>query len=384
MEVFAETPPSLPTLPDDLISEIFARSDGKTVGRGRTLSTFWRDMLVSDDFVCMHLFHVKARSTASFVHFGMKGPRAIGSWVIRFNADSGNREALKMPFLRNNQGKIEVVGSEHGNIALRYVSDGMAPGLIVWNPTTCSFSRIDDPMHHAGLFGTCAYAFSYIPRSLDYLWLYIYKQSIVDQHCCLTVYSTVSKSWEIEVTCSIYVQVLDPKYVVHKGEVYWISWNSRGVTRPQCIIRYSIAKREFNYILIPAPAQSNMTRLLAHFDELCFATVQRAEGGYRWLLWINDEEEGTHSWRLWTEYFGVGSAEYPECFSGEDIITIQETNQPRNWATNIVGTRINICRVNPNTNTRRAIQFEAAPSPFHVNSLTLNVESIVPVEGSHA
>ncbi|MED6215771.1 hypothetical protein PIB30_001392 [Stylosanthes scabra] len=302
MEEVCHTSPSLPTLPDDLIVEIFARAAGKIVGKARTLSKFWRDTLISNDFVSMHLIHAKSRSNASFVHFGMKGPRAIGSWVIRFNADNGNREPLKMPFLRNNQGRIEIVGSQNGNIALRYVFDGAAPGLIVWNPTTCKISRIDDPMQHAGLFGTCAYAFSYMCGSLDYVWLYIYKESIVDQHCRLTTYSTVSKTWDTEIICPIYVQVLDPKYVVHKGEVYWISWNSRGVTKPQCIIRYSIVKREFSYILIPLAAQSNMTRLLVHSDDLCFATVHRADGGYRWLLWIIDEEDGAHcmlhSWFL--------------------------------------------------------------------------------------
>ncbi|MED6191100.1 hypothetical protein PIB30_112882, partial [Stylosanthes scabra] len=141
--------------------------------------------------------------------------------------------------------------------------------------------------------------------------------------------------------------------------------------------------REFSCILIPTRAQSNMTRLLLHNHELCFATVQRSEGGYMWLLWIIDEGDGAHSWRLWTEYSGDGPAEYPECFSGEDIISIQETAQQRNRYTNVLGTRINICRVNANSKTRRALQFEAAPFPFHVNSLTLNVESIVPVEGSH-
>ncbi|MED6154386.1 hypothetical protein PIB30_111918, partial [Stylosanthes scabra] len=210
MDEITENAPPLPTLPDDLVVEVFARADGKTVGRGRTLSTFWRDTLVSDEFVYSHLIHKKATSTALFVHFGMKGPRAIGSWVSRFNAVSGNREHLKMPFLRNHQGRIEIVGSEHGNIALRYVSDGMPPGLIVWNPTTSKFIRIDDPMRHAGLFGTCAYAFSYIAGSLDYVWLYIYKQSVVDQHCRLTSYSTVSKAWETDIICPIYVQVLDP------------------------------------------------------------------------------------------------------------------------------------------------------------------------------
>ncbi|MED6210733.1 hypothetical protein PIB30_066902 [Stylosanthes scabra] len=309
MDEIIENAPPLPTLPDDLIVEVFARADGKTVGRGRTLSTFWRDTLVSDEFVYSHLIHTKARSTTSFVHFGMKGPRAIGSWVIRFNADSGNREQLKMPFFEHGNIALRYVS---GNIALRYVSDGMPPGLIVWNPTTSKFIRIDDPMRHAVIL-----------------------------QC---------KAWETEIICPIYVQVLDPRYVVHKGEVYWISWNSRGVTRPQCIIRYS----------------------------------PRAEGGYKWLLWIIDEEDGAHSWRLWTEYFIVGPAEYPECFSGEEIIAIKETDQQRNRYTNVVGTRINIYRVNANSNTRRPLQFEAAPFPFHVNSLTLNVESIAPVEGSHA
>ncbi|MED6143692.1 hypothetical protein PIB30_008334 [Stylosanthes scabra] len=158
----------LSALPDKLLLEIFARTDGRKVGRSRSLSTFWRDQLTSDNFIYMHLKRAKARATSTFVHFGMKGTRAIGSWVMRFDTQTGTREALSMPFIRNNQGRIDIVGSENGNIAVRYVREGRPPILIVWNPTTSRVSGIDDPMIHVGSFGICAYAFAYVPDTLDY------------------------------------------------------------------------------------------------------------------------------------------------------------------------------------------------------------------------
>ncbi|MED6141995.1 hypothetical protein PIB30_109056, partial [Stylosanthes scabra] len=79
-----ETQSVLPSIPDDIMLEIFARSDAKTVGRDR--------LLFSPHFVSSHLNHTKQRSASTFVHFGMEGPRAIGSWVLRFNMQAGNHE----------------------------------------------------------------------------------------------------------------------------------------------------------------------------------------------------------------------------------------------------------------------------------------------------
>ncbi|MED6175501.1 hypothetical protein PIB30_078948 [Stylosanthes scabra] len=220
----------------------------------------------------MHLKRAKDQVNSSFDHFGMKDSRAIGSWIMRFDAQVGTRKALKMLFLRNNKGKIEMVGSKNGNIAVRYVHDGRPPNLIVWNPTTSRVSRIDDPMMHVGSFGICAYVFVYIPDTLDYVWLYIYKKSIIDQNCWINTYSNVDDQWGRETICQPFVQILDPKYVVINGVVYWINWNNQGL--------------------------------------------------YRCLLWKIEEVDGNRSWRLWIDYRGVGSAEYPECFSGGDLITV--------------------------------------------------------------
>ncbi|MED6110057.1 hypothetical protein PIB30_039403 [Stylosanthes scabra] len=355
MERSIKEEPVLPAIPDDIIIEIFARSDAKTVGRVRTLSTFWNQILSSNDFIWMHLKHAKKRHPSAFVHFGMKGPRSIGSWVMRFNTGAGNRELFTMPFLRNNQGKIEFVGSENGNIALRNVCDRHARALIVCNPATSTVRSIDDPMLHAGLFGTCAYAFVYKPNTLDYFWIYIYKRSIVDAHCVITSYSSVTRSWDTGVLCPVYVQVLDPKYVVHNRKVYWISWNRRGVTKPQCIVQYCLESKEFSHILIPIWSRSNMTRLLVNSDGLFFTSVHRVGGFYRWIIWKIEEMNGKYAWHLCSEYNGVGSAEYPECFAGRDIVTIQDISHVRVRGSPTVGSRISICKVNPISQHRRAL-----------------------------
>ncbi|MED6146007.1 hypothetical protein PIB30_030570 [Stylosanthes scabra] len=92
----------LPHLPDDLILEVFSRSDGKTVGGSRVLSRAWNVRLCSGAFVMMHLMHPSERPPSTFPHFGMKGPRSVGSWVMRFNTGTRMRGVLKMLFLRNN------------------------------------------------------------------------------------------------------------------------------------------------------------------------------------------------------------------------------------------------------------------------------------------
>ncbi|MED6157731.1 hypothetical protein PIB30_026127 [Stylosanthes scabra] len=282
----------LPPIPDDLLLDIFARSDANTVGRVRSVSPSRNQVLMSAQFISTYLKHAQFRSSSSFVHFWMKGPRAIGSWVMGFNIGSGLREVLKMPFLHNNQGRIEIVGSENGFIALRYVCDRHPPALIVWNP----------------------------------------------------------RGWNTSVVCPMYVQVLDPK-------------------------------RQFTPILIPAMARSNMTRLLHKSDGLYFAAVHRSENSYRWLIWKIEIVDGTYSWQLWAEHNGIGSPEYPECFVDDEIVTVQDTSQTRLHASAPTGTMISICRFHPQSQSRRLMQLEVGPFPFHVMSLTLCVQSLAPVEG---
>ncbi|MED6188217.1 hypothetical protein PIB30_084015, partial [Stylosanthes scabra] len=100
-------------------------SDDKTVGRGRMVSKSWNERLLSNDFVSQHFKHPKNIATLAFAHFGMKGPRAIRSWVMRLNTETRSREPLKMSFLRNNQGKVDIIGSENGNIVVRYTYEDL-------------------------------------------------------------------------------------------------------------------------------------------------------------------------------------------------------------------------------------------------------------------
>ncbi|MED6146006.1 hypothetical protein PIB30_030569 [Stylosanthes scabra] len=145
-------------------------------------------------------------------------------------------------------------------------------------------------------------------------------------------------------------------------------------------IRSSSRPEQFEHILIPPEARSTMTRLLVHQECLCFAFVHRSEGTYQWLIWKILDVQGARSWRLCTEYRGIGLPEFPECFQGNEIVTIQDTTQFRTRS-NSGATTINFTTVNPVTHMRSALQSEFAPFSFYVRSLTLSLESVVPVDG---
>ncbi|XLS49006.1 hypothetical protein HN51_023364 [Arachis hypogaea] len=368
-------PPSKPQilLPDDLILEIFARADVNTIGRSRTLCSYWNWELGTEEFVFKHLDAAKKRPASIYVHFGVKGRRSLGSWVFRFNVDTGENERLHIPFLRNSQGQFEVIGTDNGCMAIRYLCISHPSNLIVWNPNTDQVTRIPDPMQHHCCICASTYAFLYFPDSVGYVWINIYKKKILDSQSWLTSYSSVTGHWDSNFPCPPYVQGVDSRYVVNHGIVYWLNWNNHAQTSPQCIVHFSNFTNQFGFILIPMEARAMIQRLLICEGCLYYAAVHAKSDSYRWLIWKIEEGNQGYSWELSSQFGGHGSAESPEYLTHDYLVTVKDTSQPTR------GTQFTITKLDTKNQQRRTLKVVEFPLSTYIKSLNLNFNTIVPV-----
>ncbi|MED6117077.1 hypothetical protein PIB30_106554, partial [Stylosanthes scabra] len=118
MSTPGESSVHLPYLPNDIISDIIAMTDLKTIGRCRSLSTYWRRQLQADDFLLMHLEYVKRRCGSIYLHV-VSPCRGRGRRLFKINSWSGSWEEIYLPFEVSIDSQMEVVGSGNGIIAVR-------------------------------------------------------------------------------------------------------------------------------------------------------------------------------------------------------------------------------------------------------------------------
>ncbi|MED6221702.1 hypothetical protein PIB30_057361 [Stylosanthes scabra] len=120
--------------------------------------------------------------------------------------------------------------------------------------------------------------------------------------------------------------VLDPKYVIYNGVLYWLNLNDHAGTSPHCIVYYSAKDNEFGYILIPTEAVNLEKRQISIEGTLCFVGVEHDEesDSYTWTMWIIMFANGSKEWTVAMKGSGVGHLNYPKTFIGKGILMLSQ------------------------------------------------------------
>ncbi|MED6182608.1 hypothetical protein PIB30_030088 [Stylosanthes scabra] len=206
---------------------------------------------------------------------------------------------------------------------LRLFSTGLRSELIVWNPATRIFRSIEDPTQH--YCSTCSfiYSFIYYPNSQPYAIVHLYRRSLGNELCWLTMFSLEILDWEYNILCPPYVQKLDGHSISLDGSCYWLSWARDILQYPTYILGFSIITISFSIITIPPKAYSNDHKLIIYQGSLAMVSLTQDEHNFPSTLWKIKKENSNVSWECLFTIHGTGIPEIPTMECEEDVILLR-------------------------------------------------------------
>ncbi|MED6198454.1 hypothetical protein PIB30_066394 [Stylosanthes scabra] len=279
----------------------------------------------TDEFLLMHSEFVKKRCGSIYLHIDSRRMRRGGK-IFKLHAFTGALQEMSVPFSVSEDSKFNVIGAANGNMAIRCAEADNTSQVIVWNPVSSYFRLISEFTHGHHRLSYSAYGFGYIPNSTEYFLVNIYKLNSCDKNCWCTSYSSLTRQWSSPFICPEYVQLLNSKYVLCDGLLYWLNFNDRVGTSPQCIVYYSAKDNEFGYLQMPEKAVNLEKRLISINDVVCFVGLESGDGEiYTWTIWMINSVDGSTEWTTFMKASGCGQIHYPEAFISNEILMLRET-----------------------------------------------------------
>ncbi|QHN99471.1 uncharacterized protein DS421_13g398100 [Arachis hypogaea] len=255
---------NISALPTDLILQIFLRSDGKTIGRGRCMSRDWYNRLNRADNMVTH-FKSKGGGEAAVLHLDNPLKEADCGRLCMFVFETCVAVPVAAPLAWT---WFSMVGTDTCKVCARYSIDGRSSSLIAWDSFGSWRSVIPDPGSDGYHFNHrdewSAYAFLSMVGSDDYKIL-----SLTKRHLATAGYD------------------------MHM----YLSSAGRFSKKPVSVVRYATMESAWDAIEIGAGACVDHPTLIGHHDYVDFVTYERSTLRFRvHVMTINLGQVGGMAW----------------------------------------------------------------------------------------
>ncbi|XP_057739728.1 uncharacterized protein LOC130956751 [Arachis stenosperma] len=119
--------------PDDILLEIFRRSEPKTVVRCRALGKVWNEILSEYSFMKENTFATKGKHLNLLLQVGLAAWVYSPDNISMIDCVSGAVIPCQLPVEIDQSGWWSVIGSKNGMLCLRYSINGFNSEVLVWN-----------------------------------------------------------------------------------------------------------------------------------------------------------------------------------------------------------------------------------------------------------
>ncbi|RYQ81474.1 hypothetical protein Ahy_Scaffold1g107395 [Arachis hypogaea] len=189
-------------LSDDLLMEIFTRTDPKTAARCRTASTTWRVRLSSERFMKDNTLTNVGKYRNVLLQIG--DPERYGS-----------TQAFCI---------VDCVGGG------RYSTNGPDLRLLLWNPLMRIARQLDDLADKLLKQAVIGYAFGYRAGTDNYYVVHMSKRHVLDRFLHCNVFNSAEGRWKHAYINDQRLTHLDEGSTFHLGKAVWVNWGGRGLT----------------------------------------------------------------------------------------------------------------------------------------------------------
>ncbi|MED6152507.1 hypothetical protein PIB30_092781 [Stylosanthes scabra] len=319
---------STKSLPNDLIIEVFLRTDLPTVARCRCISRYWRDILQSDAFLSQYSQVCYAMQPSLLLHVWFSQWNGNSESLFRICSSSGKR--LYFPPLPNIRSCVDVsiVGNQHGNLCISYINEAGKLELLVWNVLTGAKRLIPGPPNDGFPVFLPTLSFAHIPGFVHYSIVHTFRKRLDDQFFMYQVYSSQNHTWSPTRGSLGQVYRLGSASVTLNGVIYWINFSGQSDDTPESIISFCVANREFNILNLPPNYHSICRSLILYEDRIALLYLPANTNNYTAsIVSLRKKFDDKLSWRVELKLKCVRSHDVPKCFVDRDLISVTEEGQ---------------------------------------------------------
>ncbi|XLR27586.1 hypothetical protein HN51_040889 [Arachis hypogaea] len=215
---------------DDILMEIFTRTDPKTAATCRAASTTWRVRLSSDKFRRDNTIANIGKHQKVLLQIGDQETYCSRVYFCLVDCLDGGRVPAPMPEQLGHHGWWSVIGSDCGMICVRYSRAGFDTGLMVWNPLMRVARQLDDPADTLWKQAVNRYAFCYGAGAKNYYVVHISKRHLRNRFLYCNVFNSADGFWKHEYINDLRLSHLGASSVFHLGKALWVNWGGRDAT----------------------------------------------------------------------------------------------------------------------------------------------------------
>ncbi|MED6210658.1 hypothetical protein PIB30_066251 [Stylosanthes scabra] len=236
---------NLPFLGEDALFNIFVRCDPRTVGRVRCTSNTWRWRLRVPEFARLNWTANDHRSCTALVGYGYSSYGEKSHWATQVNAGDGSLNVVRLPFEIIEAGYFTIIGSDNGNLCLKYAHTGEDMEILVVNPLTKSVVHIDDQSFRFRFCHLSVYAFGYLKDSTEFRVIYLYKDRYKDKNLKWMLWNSCLQCWKTRGVYITEIVKVRPTSVVVGGVAFWIGWGGFFNLEPIHLLTFSLEEEIF-------------------------------------------------------------------------------------------------------------------------------------------
>ncbi|RYR61997.1 hypothetical protein Ahy_A04g019282 [Arachis hypogaea] len=215
---------------DNILMEIFTRTDPNTTARCRAASTTWRVRLASDEFRRENTLTNIGKHHKVLLQISDEKTYCSRVSFCLVDLTDGGTVAVPIPAQVGPSGWWYVIGSTCGMVCVQYSTTGFDLRLMVWNPLLRLARQLDDPADTLLKQAVIRYAFGYLVGTDNYYVVHMSKRHILDRFLHCNVFNSADGSWKHGYINDQRLTHLGNTSVFHRGKAVWDNWGGRGAT----------------------------------------------------------------------------------------------------------------------------------------------------------
>ncbi|MED6163468.1 hypothetical protein PIB30_080207 [Stylosanthes scabra] len=348
---------NLPFLGEDAMFNIFMKCDPRTVGRVRCTSNIWKWRLRGALFAKQNWIANQHRSGSALLGLGYSDFGDRSHWSKQVNSGDGSIHIVCLPIQLRDAGYYTIIGSDNGNLCVKYSLTGEEMELLVVNPLTRSAVHVDDESYKFRGYKVSVYAFGYLKDSYkEYRVMYLYKNSYEDKKLNWMVWHSLEQKWKTRGTYQTEIEKVAPKYVVVGGVVFWIGWGGFFNLDPTHLLGFSLHDETFVEEAIPRDninAFSSITKINNQLGFISYRDIGVKRKLDAWIISLNHENNFIWQKLYHVQDFGIPFT--PSFFNGNDIISVTDSRTTPTGSNDDLRTEVVMSRISVDGGNREII-----------------------------
>ncbi|MED6127992.1 hypothetical protein PIB30_093354 [Stylosanthes scabra] len=315
----------LPYLGEDVLFKIFTKCHPKTIGRLRMLSHHWNDRLRGPVFARLNWRENDERDKSLMVGCGYTSYNDKSHWAVAVSAKDGAVSDVRVPIQLEDYGYYSIIGSDRGNLCVKFSKTGEQVEFMVWNPLTKVVAEVDDQSFNYWGYSVSVYAFGYLSDGWQYRVVYLFKKMYSNKKFNWLKWNSLERYWSQKGEFEYDIHKIGPTSVVISGVVYWIGWGGIMNTHPTHLIGFFLEDATFFQDEIPEGNRREFHSIAKLNKGLAFVAYQDVAYQRQVEVWsIECTEDRKFLWQKLYNIQDFGIPHIPSILHRDEVISVMD------------------------------------------------------------